>query len=536
VVLGTLAGALTPPAQAAEVAASPPQALSVTIYRDPGRNKGAGLDLDLLHGSALIAEQRTVFLPAGESRLRFLGVADLILPPSAILTGLPAGVLEKNRDAQVLSPAALVAATLGRQVTLVRTHPRTGRVIRTPGRLRADQGGVIFESSAGIEALRCSGLPETFHFEDAAGLAPTPTLSVQARSGQPVTAQVTLSYLADGFDWAASYTATLAADGRSLDLGAWITLANGNSESFPDANVAVVAGRLKRENGVPEPLADAEQIVAACWPMENTSDIPFTPPPPRGKDKPAVLNEAHMHVVIVEGEQLSNRGVSDGEAEEEQLGDLKLYRIPWATSVHAHQMKQVRLLDREDVPVELLHVAELAANEQMEASAAKRVLRTKNDSAHHLAIPLPTGRVDTFAEHDGTPLLLEQGPLRDIAVGEELEIGAGEAPDVQLRTVHERSVINPGTVRELPLLPGVVHLRRAVRDEVRRIEITNASRRGIVFEARLWLPRGTQLTGAEPAPVLRNGRQVLSVRIRPGDRAVMRYRTEHIEEGALRPR
>jgi hypothetical protein len=525
-------GCVSRHARAADVTASPPRALSVTVYRDPGRREGADLALDELEGFALIAETRTVFLPAGDSRLRFPGVADGIEAPSAILTGLPFGVLEKNRDAQVLSPGALVAATLNRQVTLVRTNRKTGRVTRIRGRLRSDNGGVVFESSEGIEALRCSGLPEAFQFDSTADLAPTPTLSVRAASERPLAAQVTLSYLARGFDWAANYTATLSPDARTLSLGAWVTLANGNSVSFPDSSVAVVAGRLHREADEPEPFDAASSAVAQCWPRQTTSDIPDTPAPPREGDQPGELYD-RMAMVVVDAEQLESRAFL---TEEEQLGDLKLYRVPWRTSLNAAQMKQVRLLDRGDVPVELLHVAELAADEQTEVAPARRVLRTMNDSAHRLGIPLPAGRVDTFIEHDGTPLLLKQTPLRDIAVGEELEIAAGEALDVQVGTVREKTTINPSRVRELPLLPGVVHLRRAVRDEVWRIEIENASSRDIVFEARLRLPDGTQLIGARPAPFLRDGRQILSLRIASGDRAVMRYRTEHIHKQVVPPR
>jgi hypothetical protein len=502
----------------------------VTIYRAPARGSGT-LALNGLGGFALVTETRTVSLPAGDSRLRFPGVADGIESASAILTGLPAGVLEKNRDAQVLSPGALVAATLGQEVTLERTNRKTGRTIRLSGTLRADNAGVVFESKEGIEALRCSGSPETFMFSGTGELSPSPTLSVKVRSPRPLQATVTLSYLAHGFDWAATYSATLSPDGRTLDLGAWVTLANGNGVSFPEAGLAVVAGRLSRATGQVEPLATGERILASCWPTGRTSDIPYTPPPPRDENIPAARADysTRMYKLGVSGNE------ADDLVQQEQLGDLKLYRVPEHTSVNARQMKQVRLLDREAVPVELVHVATLAVNEET-AAAAQRMLRTRNDSAHHLGLPLPSGRVDTFVNHENTPLLLAQAPLSDTAVGEELEIGAGEAPDVQVRSVGEKTTTKPGRVTQLPLLPGVVHLRRAVWDHVRRIEITNASGRNIVFEARLRLPDGTQLIGAQPAPVQRNGRQVLSVRIPRGGRALMRYRTAHIEERAVRPR
>src|SRR6202044_4280207 len=114
------------PTGPADGAAAAPSALSVTVYRAPYRPSGS-IDLDQLRGFALVSETRVVRLPAGESRLRFEGVADGIEPASAIVTGLGAGVLEKNRDAALLSPSTLVAAALGRPVELIRTNPRTGR-------------------------------------------------------------------------------------------------------------------------------------------------------------------------------------------------------------------------------------------------------------------------------------------------------------------------------------------------------------------------------------------------------------------------
>src|SRR5271156_5844973 len=83
------------PAVAIDTLAEKPSDLSVTVYRAPERGSGS-IDLDRLEGFALVSETRTVHLPAGTSRLRFEGVADGIEPASAIVTGLPGGVLEKN--------------------------------------------------------------------------------------------------------------------------------------------------------------------------------------------------------------------------------------------------------------------------------------------------------------------------------------------------------------------------------------------------------------------------------------------------------
>src|ERR1700681_1699333 len=212
------------PAIAADALAETPSDLSVTVYRAPYRGSGS-VDLDRLGGFALVSETRTVHLPAGVSRLRFEGVADGIEPASAIVTGLPAGVIEKNREGKLLSPSALIAAAVGKPVTLLRTDKKTGKTARVAGSIRSDAGGgVVFATAEGIEGLRCSGLPESLSFVGITDLAATPTLSVLVRSAEAVTRTVTLSYLARGFDWAADYIATVSADGKTMDLGAWVTL------------------------------------------------------------------------------------------------------------------------------------------------------------------------------------------------------------------------------------------------------------------------------------------------------------------------
>ncbi len=150
-----------------EVLAEPPSDLIVSVYRAPHRNSGS-FDLNNLNGFALVTETRLVRLPAGVSRVRFEGVADGIEPASALVTGFNGAVIEKNRDARLLSPSALIASAVGKRVELLRTNRKTGKTERLPGTILSDAGGgVVFKTDQGIEALRCSGLPETFSFEPA---------------------------------------------------------------------------------------------------------------------------------------------------------------------------------------------------------------------------------------------------------------------------------------------------------------------------------------------------------------------------------
>src|SRR5690554_960957 len=87
------------------------------------------MNRDWPRGFAMITETRTVTLPPGESTIRFTGVAEGMVAVSAIVTGLPGGTIEKNRNADLLSPAALVDGTLGNRVVVTRTNLATGEPV-----------------------------------------------------------------------------------------------------------------------------------------------------------------------------------------------------------------------------------------------------------------------------------------------------------------------------------------------------------------------------------------------------------------------
>jgi hypothetical protein len=518
---------------AADTVAPPPTDVSVTIYRAPNRGSGS-IDLDRLEGFALISETRTVHLPAGLSQLRFEGVADGIESVSAIVTGLPAGVIEKNREGTLLSPSALIAATRAKPVTLLRTGRKTGKLQRLEGTLVSDAGGgVVFKTAEGIEALRCSGLPETFSFSGVTDLKATPTLSVMVRNSNASTRTVTLSYLARGFDWAADYIATLSGDGKTLDLGAWVTLANGNGVGFPAARAQVVAGRVNRENGDAdgdeEPLDAGGAIFAQCWPRGSTGDAPqslvVAGMASRQMDRMlkmsmtagAPASEALQDVVLT-----ARRNV-----EQEQLGDLKLYRIPDRTTVASRQSKQVRLLDRFGIPVSRVYGADLAADDEDATRAASVLLRTLNNTANHLGLPLPAGRIAVFAVRDGQKILLHESGMRDLALDEEVEIDLGASPDVQVAVQREKTGIDPAGIQTLPLVPGVTILRSAKIDDVKRVAISNARAIAVPFELRLRLPEGGRIIRADHPMAAKNGRPIFRLTIPANDSVTLRFQMQH---------
>ncbi|MGD9810832.1 MAG: DUF4139 domain-containing protein [Sphingobium sp.] len=412
-----------------------PVSTSVTVYRDGDRERGA-FDLRWLQGYALISEKRRILLPAGPSTVRFEGVADGMIAVSAVVSGLPGGVDEKNRDARLLSPASLLDGTLGNRLHVRRTNPGTGKVTESDAIVRSGpQNAVVLETAEGIEALRCSGLPETLVYGSVPeGLSAKPTFSVHTDSPRATEAEVTLTYLATGFDWGANYVATVAEDGKTLDLFAWLTVANGNGATYEGTELLAIAGRPNRTSDFLELAGHFESPVLnlQCWPMDSTSTRPgWGEPPPAPPPAPIMLEMAAPMAaraadagnIIVTAQKVM--------AQQEDLGDLKLYRVPIPVDVVPNGQKQVALLDRKSVPFRHIYTASVAPWSDESEGAFDIVLRAKNEKGEGLGVPLPAGGIVTMQREHGEEMLLADGDMADKGVGEKVEIGAGTSDQLR---------------------------------------------------------------------------------------------------------
>ncbi|MEI9982533.1 MAG: hypothetical protein WDN69_04575 [Aliidongia sp.] len=106
----------TPLAEAEDIAASPPRELSVTIYRAPGGDAERIAQQSGGHGGfALITETRDVTIRSASTACASKAWPKASRPRTALVTGLPAGIIEKNRDARRLSPSSLLRTSVGKQ-------------------------------------------------------------------------------------------------------------------------------------------------------------------------------------------------------------------------------------------------------------------------------------------------------------------------------------------------------------------------------------------------------------------------------------
>ena len=484
-------------ANAQAIVTSPaPDRVAVTVYRDQSRGTN-DLNLEWLNGIAMVSETRRVSLPAGESELRFEGVAGGLVPQSAIVTGLGEAVLEKNRDARLLSPGALLDAYLAQRVQLRRMSKATGAVREQEALIRATANGVVVQTADGVEALRCSGLPETLIPPGVpADLSARPTLSVRVRSPRPVQTEVTLAYISNNFDWQANYVAELSPDGKLVSLFAWLTMANGDETGLVDAATQVVAGKVNYQKVWVE-AGQATPIQIQCWPMGTTSDLPESaetitvtgsriayaapsapPPPPPPPPQP-------------------ERGGDEMMAQEERFGDFRLYRLPIAVTVAAKSQKQVALMRQPAVKVDSILRHQALGGGQYEVPL-ERILVTRNSKANGLGLALPAGKLALFGRRDGRRILLGEGSIDDYAVGEKVEIKLGGAP-----TMRARQVANLGPDRQ-------------------GYELTISNDSGSAQPVEIQLPLEAKASGARL--VKGDGRMLWRTTVPANSTATLRYR------------
>jgi hypothetical protein len=248
----------------------------------------------------------------------------------------------------------------------------------------------------------------------------------------PVERTVTLSYITNNFDWQADYIAELSDSGDRISLFGWLTMANGDQTGFADAQALAVAGKLNRQR-VEVSQGEAKRIVISCWPQGTTSDVPAD----------QLMQMAVAEDIVVTGRRaaappapppppaMPERGGGDVVAEQERLGDVRLYRIPVAVTVAPKSQKQVALLQQPSVKIDNILRLRIGPG-QMEAPL-ERVLVTYNRPSEGLGLPRPAGQVALFGRRGERRILIGEGHIDDHTIGEKVEIPIASATGVLAR-------------------------------------------------------------------------------------------------------
>lgn len=371
--------------------------VAVTIYND-----------DL----ALVKDVRQVSLARDANRLTWRDVAAQVRPETARLRSLsnPAGlrVREQNFDFDLLTPERLLEHYVGREVSVIRTHPGTGVESRETATVLASKGGVVLQFSDRVETgspgrLAFPSVPDTLHS--------APALVISLDNARPGAQRLELSYLTTGLSWRADYVAELGAGETQLALDGWVTLANQSGAAYPDARLQLVAGAINRVRDDVRPLAREAMAMSA-----------------KAAEAPQLQPEA--------------------------LAGYHLYSLPQPTSLAENQTKQVALMTANRVPVRkefLLQGADYYYAAQHAGLAQKARIGQFVEFVNKgegLALPLPAGVVRVYQkDSQGNSQFVGEDRIAHTPKNETVRLKLGDAFDLSAERKQTAFEKLPGTSR-----------------------------------------------------------------------------------------
>ncbi len=382
-----LALALTPawlassaPARAADekrVTLDDQTALAVTIYNN---------------NLAMVRDYRRVKLQLGENKLGFVDVSGRMRPETAILTSannVSFDLLEQDFNYDLLSPQKLLQKSVGKEVTIVRTNPRTKEEERLRAKVLSTNGGTVWEIDGKIYTghigrVVFDRVPEN--------LRARPTLVVTLNAKATVSAPIELTYLTRGLSWRADYVALLNDTEDKLDLNGWVTLNNRSGTTYRNARLQLVAGDVAQ---VSRPLAVAR--------LRRESK--------KAEEAPRMTRQA--------------------------LFDYHVYSLQRPATIANNQQKQVALLKAGGVDViKQYRLPGSSAYYRYRYSSPRPTkanvwLIFNNTKKSNLGIPLPRGTVRAYKKDaSGKAIFIGEANIGHTAEGETVRMRVGRAFDV----------------------------------------------------------------------------------------------------------
>lgn len=508
-----------------EIHSPKPVQASLTVYR-PSLKSGGGL-FDIQNpdakagGIALVSEIREVDLPEGETTLVFDGVAQTLVPQSARVESLNGVISEANFDYSLITPGDIIAYSIGEKVRLVRTDETTGKVTEEQAVLTSGPDGVVLDLNGRFEALDCSGEHEKIIFHSMPpNLTATPHLSARVRVQKAGKRQLKLSYLATGFDWRAQYVARVNPVDNHLSLTGWVTLVNQQTTSFFNVPVDVVAGEISIDEDTTPVSVRALAKSTACWFVRRAVAAP-------------VISRMMAAIDAREVEEVVVSGLKTSVAEQRELGDYKLYRLPAPTDVLAQQIKQVKMLDEPRVAFEKIYFANLddgafpsAANDGAASiKDMERVvvpmssIRLQNKKLMGLGKPIPAGSISVMGPNgtDGSQLFIGEDEVRDTPVNLPLDIVLGEADHIE---------VHPAIARDYTQEKNDSEVDRSDRF----IVVSNHKSEAITLELRMdpQMLEGYRVIKESASHHFTNGSLVWTLIIPAGQQAKLTYTLEEV--------
>jgi len=382
------------------------QSVSLTVYSN---------------GRSMIRDRRKIGFDKGRLTLELQDVSAQMRSETAQFRSLslPAEltVLEQNLEYDLLSPQKLLEKYLGKNVSVIRTHPTNGSDSSEVAEVLSVQNGIVLKLKDRIE----TGLPGRISFAEVpANLRAQPTLSLLVESKRRIEHDVELNYLSDGINWKADYIADLNTDDDALNLTGFVTLTNQSGTSFRNAQLQLMGGDVQTIEPPNSRYRSAKSIAPMAMTMADA------------------MPEANM--------------------QSEAFFEYHLYTLPRLTSVMSNQTKQVSLLQASEVKArkEIVFAAALESfygsvdsldgsedgnpSENVDDSELGTPLKGsvylafENNKESHLGMPLPSGIVRVYKrDKNSISQFIGEDTIRHVPIDERVRVRLGHSFDVTAR-------------------------------------------------------------------------------------------------------
>ena len=366
---------------------------------------------------AVVREKRTVALPDGTASVRYEDVASTIDPTSISFKSLtnPNGVAvrEQNYQYDLLSPAAILNKSLGKQVEFRhvkpdgKSHYTRGTLLNLPyqehpnGSNYAGQWhGVVLKKQDGSIVLNPWGQQSVNELPE--GLIAKPSLLWQLLVDDGGEHETEISYIANQLNWVADFVAIVNDEETAVDLTGWVTLDNRTGATYANAQLQLMAGDVRRVEEQNE-YRDEELYYA----MDAVAEAPAP------------------------------------QFEEESFFEYHLYTLEGRTTLQSNETKQMTLLTAADAGVERKLVFDSrrmgyfnynpqpGTGTSTQDIKAAIMVELENSEENNMGMPLPKGKVRMYKEDPrGNLQFIGEDLIDHTPKNETIRLYIGEAFDV----------------------------------------------------------------------------------------------------------
>jgi len=349
-------------------------------------------------GLGLVKDRRSVNLNHGDSILQLMDVASQVIPSSVSVESVTEkgafSVLEQNYEYDLLSPNKLLEKYVGKTIIVRYRNPNTDREDEKKALVLAFNDG---QPVLQIDNEVTFGIPGNYVFPQVPeDLIARPTLSWLLRTDSSGARQIETLYLTNGMTWRADYILVLAADDKTANISAWVTLDNRSGANFRNARLKLVAGDVNR---VRDEVRERQPMLARNMAVQEAAP----------------------------------------QFQESALFEYHLYTLQRPTDIKNNQSKQVGLLSAQNVPIEKEYVYRGQSHYYrgryqgfLEKNTKIPVfLIFRNDQKSRLGMPLPKGVVRVYKrDQDESLQFVGENRIDHTPVDEKIRMTIGNAFDV----------------------------------------------------------------------------------------------------------